>query len=80
MGPAIDDPLALGDDGRAAVISRFHSWVLAKGIEKPDGQHVVRFCAEMFVDQSFPSDLSIPTVWAVLRAAEVFTPRPRNVS
>jgi hypothetical protein len=73
-----DQPLDLGYDGRAAVVSSFQTWMLDKGINKANGQHVVRFCADMWVAHAFPSHLSIPTVWAVLHAADAFTPRKRK--
>lgn len=65
----------LNDDDRTAVVARFDAWVRKRQIAKPNGQHVVRFCAEMWVADAFPGDLGIPTVWGVLRAAGSFSAR-----
>jgi hypothetical protein len=56
-----------------AVVSRFQTWVRTQDINAPTGQHVVQFCAEMWVAGTFPCDLGIPKVWGVLRSAGVIT-------
>lgn len=56
-----------------AVVSRFQTWVRAQDINAPTGQHVVQFCAEMWVARTFPCDLGIPKVWGVLRSAGIIT-------
>lgn len=64
----------LDRDGRSALVSGFEAWARANNITKPNGQHVVRFCADMWVVRSAAADLGIPTVWGVLRAAGSFSP------
>jgi hypothetical protein len=73
-----DETLTIDIEGRSAVVARFETWARAKQINKPTGRHVVRFCADMWVAQSFPGDLGIPTVWGILRSANAFTWRRKR--
>lgn len=58
-----------------AVLACFETWARRNEIDDPTGQHVVRFCAEMWVTGKFPGDLGIPTVWGMLRTAGAFAIR-----
>jgi hypothetical protein len=57
---------------RSAVVSVFQAWLQNEQIDAPTGQHVVRFCADMWVARTFPCDLGIPTVWGILSSADAF--------
>jgi hypothetical protein len=70
-----DETFALDPDGHTVVVARFHNWVRDRQIEKPNGRHVVRFCADMWVARTFPGDLGIPAVWGILETAGAFTSR-----
>lgn len=60
---------------RATVVASFQKWMRANSVSKPKGRHVVRFCADMWVENSYLGDLGIPTVWGILQAAGAFRPR-----
>ncbi len=74
MEMTADNWLTMDNDGRAALVNGFEAWTRAHGIDAPNGQHVVRFCADMWVAHAAGADLGIPTVWSVLRAAGAFSP------
>lgn len=71
---------APGAEECTAVVSRFEDWARSNDIGAPQGRHVVRFCADMWMAQQFPCHLGIPRVWSVLRSAGAFAPYLRRSS
>lgn len=69
---ASKNPPPIDTTERTAVVSIFQAWLRNEQIDAPTGQHVVRFCADMWIAGTFPCDLGIPTVWGILRSAEAF--------
>ncbi len=72
-----DDTFAPDPDGHTVVVARFQNWARDRQIEKPNGRHVVRFCADMWVARTFPGDLGIPAVWGILQSAGAFSSKRR---